>query len=134
MIEEDIFGMCNNKVYWLLDCRFDFLLNSFMRKFGIEKEDLLLVNSYHGSMREQWNKKHVYGCDDYTVIQMEPVDLNRIFSSMLSFDRVIGIVAFSGVGIPKCEKLLLLTAAGDVSEMCNDKWWQYQCFSSTVFC
>lgn len=121
--------MCNNKVYWLLDCRFDFLLNSFMRKFGIEKEDLILVNSYHGSMREQWNRKHVYGCDEYAVIQMEPDDLNRIFSSMLSFDRVFGIVAFSGIGIPKCKELFLLTAVGNVAEMCNDKWWQYQCFS-----
>lgn len=121
--------MYEKKIYWLLDCRFDFLLHSFMEKYGIEKEDLILVNSYHGSMREQWNKRHVSDCNDYNVVQMEPDELNEIFSKNQCFDRLHCIIAFSGAGLPQCDMLSSLTAVGKVAEMCNDKWWQYQCFT-----
>lgn len=113
------------EVYWLLDSRFDFLLPSFMHEFGIEKQNMVLVNSYHSKTRDDWNKIYIPSKKDQSVIQMEPDDMNRIFSKCLQLDKKNLIISFSGVGLSNSDGLISLTATGEVAEKCNNKWWQY---------
>ena len=43
-------------IYWLLDCRFDFLIHSFMQEYRIKEDDIIFVQSYHGNARERLRK------------------------------------------------------------------------------
>ena len=121
--------MAQEKVYWLLDCRFDFLLPSFMQETGVRKEDIVLVNSYHGKSRTGWNKICIPIETKQSVVQMEPDDMNRLFSRLLPLDERAAIISFSGAGLPQNENLFFLTATGKIAETCNDKWWQYNQFA-----
>lgn len=118
------------EVYWLLDSRFDFLLPSFLKEFGIEKKDMVLVNSYHSSLRDDWNKIYIPFEKKQTVVQMEPDDMNQIFSENLKMDGKKIIISFSGAGLPQSDDFIYMTATGEVAEKCNDKWWQYCQFTA----
>lgn len=116
-------------VYWLLDSRFDFLLPSFMQEFGIEKQDIVLANSYHSKSRYGWNKLYLFPQSKQSVNLKEPDDINRAFSKSLNLSRKNLVISFSGAGLPHNEKLVSLTATGEIAELCNDKWWQYNFFN-----
>lgn len=115
-------------IYWLLDCRFDFLLPSFMQVYGIEEKDIIFVQSYHGKMRSQRSTIHLLPNKRQAVYLMEPDDVNQIFSKYLNPERKSLVISFSGAGLPQSENLETLTAVGQVAELCNDKWWQYNFF------
>ena len=112
-------------VYWLLDSRFDFLIPSFMREFGIKKSDMIFVNSYHSRERDDWNKIYIPLENKRSVVQMEPDEMNRIFSKKLNTDAKKMVISFSGAGLPQSDNIISLTATGETAEKCNDKWWQY---------
>lgn len=114
-------------VFWLLDVRFDFLLPSFMNEFKIDEQDIILVNSYHGKTREKWRKQYIPSKKE-NVIFMEPDDINRIFSKELHLKRTGLVIPFSGVGLPQSDNVISFIATGQVAELCNDKWWQYNLF------
>lgn len=115
-------------IYWLLDCRFDFLLPSFMQEYGIEEKDILFVQSYHGKIRHRWRTIYLLPDKRQSVYLMEPDDANHIFSKYLNLDRKNLVISFSGAGLPQSENLDALTAVGLTAELCNDKWWQYNFF------
>lgn len=117
--------MDQKEIYWLLDSRFDFLLPSFLREFGIAKQDMVLVNSYHGKARESWNKVYIPFERERQMIQMEPDDMNRLFSQSLDLDKEKMIISFSGAGLPQNDNLVAMMSTGKIAEKCNDKWWQY---------
>lgn len=119
-------------VYWLLDLRFDFLLPSFLRKFGIDEKDIILVNSYHGNTRGRWKKKEILPAGSGVVSLREADEINQAFSSDLPSDKDVLVVSFIGAGLPQSSRLTALTATGQISEKCNDKWWQY-CFMKKMF-
>ncbi len=121
--------MNQKKVYWLLDSRFDFLLPSFMHETGVQKQDIVLVNSYHGKSRTGWNKIFIPFETEQSVVQMEPDDMNRFFSKLLPLDKKATVISFSGAGLPQNENLFSMTATGKIAETCNDKWWQYNQFA-----
>lgn len=121
--------MNQEKVYWLLDSRFDFLLPSFLHETGIQKQDIVLVNSYHGKSRTGWNKIFIPFETKQSVVQMEPDDMNRYFSKLLPLDKKAAVISFSGAGLPQNENLCSMTATGNIVETCNDKWWQYNQFT-----
>lgn len=112
-------------IYWLLDSRYDFLLPSFLHEFGLEKQDIVLVNSYHSKARADWDKIYLPFEKEQQVVQMEPDEMNHIFSKSLPLDRKKMVICFSGAGLPQSEHLLSMIATGKIAEQCNDKWWQY---------
>lgn len=112
-------------VYWLLDSRFDFLIPSFMNEFGITKRDMIFVNSYHSKERHDWNKIYIPFEKKQSVVQMEPDEMNRIFSKKLQLDTQKMVISFSGAGLPENDNLISLMATGAIAEKCNNKWWQY---------
>lgn len=117
-----------DKVYWLLDCRFDFLLPSFIREYDIEEEDIIFVQSYHGKTRSQRRTIHLLPNKGQAVYLMEPDDANQLFSKYLDLGRKSLVISFSGAGLPQSDNLVTLTAAGQIAELCNDKWWQCKFF------
>lgn len=118
-------------IYWLLDCRFDFLLPSFMREYDIEEKDIIFVQSYHGKMRSQRRTIHLLPNNRQAVYLMEPDDVNQNFIKYLNFEHKSLVISFSGSGLPQSENLVALTAVGQVAELCNDKWWQYKFFQKS---
>lgn len=112
-------------MYWLLDSRFDFLIPSFMNEFGITKQDMVFVNSYHSKERHGWNKIYIPFEKKQSVVQMEPDEMNRIFSKKLRLDTQKMVISFSGAGLPQNDNLISLMATGEIAEKCNNKWWQY---------
>lgn len=112
-------------VYWLLDSRFDFLIPSFMSEFGVTKQDMIFVNSYHSKERHGWNKIYIPFAKKQSVVQMEPDEMNRIFSKKLQLDTQKMVISFSGAGLPENDNLISLMATGAIAEKCNNKWWQY---------
>lgn len=113
------------EIYWLLDSRFDFLLDSFMQEFGVGSEEITLVNSYHSKVRENWNKVYIPHEENKTVILMEPDEINFEFSKLLHLNKPMLVISFSGAGLPQNDNLISLIATGTTAVKCNDKWWQY---------
>lgn len=124
--------MNQKDIYWLLDSRYDFLLPSFLHEFGIEKRDIVLVNSYHSKARADWDKIYLPFEKKQQVVQMEPDDMNHIFSKSLPLDQNKMVICFSGAGLPQNDHLLSMIATGTVAEKCNDKWWQYCLFKKNA--
>lgn len=121
----------NKQVFWLLDSRFDFLLFSFMQEFEIEKQDIVLVNSYHNKMRNSWNKIYIPVEKKQSVYLMEPDDINSLFSKILRPDINSLVISFTGAKLPERDNVISLMSTGAVAEMCNNKWWQYCCFKES---
>lgn len=125
-----------DRIYWLLDCRFDFLLPSFERTFGIKLDDIIFVNSYHGNARQGYRTVTISAAvpvsmsakEGNSVWLMEPDEINCAFAETLEPCGRNLAVSFSGAGLPQSDHLITLTAAGEVAGMCNDKWWQYHFF------
>lgn len=112
-------------VYWLLDSRFDFLIPSFMHEFEVEKQNIFLVNSYHSKTRDDWNKIYIPFQKRRSIVQMEPDDMNRIFSEFFQPNNKKMVISFSGVGLLQSDNFISMIATGEVAERCNNKWWQY---------
>lgn len=117
-------------VYWLLDCRFDFLLASFITEYGIKEKDIIFVNSFHSKERQKYRTIYLLPDKKKSVYLMEPDDVNRMFSKYMDIDRRNLVISFSGTGLPQSENLTALTAVGLSAELCNDKWWQYNFFKA----
>ncbi len=115
-------------IYWLLDCRFDFLLPSFMREYGIKENDIMFVQSYHSRMRHKWRTIYLLPDKRQSIYLMEPDDVNYMLSKYLDLGRKSLVISFSGAGLPESDNLEALTAVGLTAELCNDKWWQYNFF------
>ncbi len=115
-------------IYWLLDCRFDFLIHSFMQEYRIKEDDIIFVQSYHGNARERLRKICLLPENEKSVYLMEPDDINRMFVKYLDFGRNNLVVSFSGAGLPQSENLDSFLAGGRTAKLCNDKWWQYRFF------
>jgi len=118
-------------IYWLLDCRFDFLLPSFIQEYGVEEKDITFLQSYHGKMRQKWKTVHLLPDKRQSVYLMEPDDVNHMFSKYLNLDRRNLVISLSGAGLPQSDNLETLTAVGLMAELCNDKWWQYNLFQKS---
>lgn len=86
---------------------------------------MIFVNSYHSRERDDWNKIYIPLENKRSVVQMEPDEMNRIFSKTLNTDAKKMVISFSGAGLPQSDNLISLTATGETAEKCNDKWWQY---------
>lgn len=114
-------------VYWLLDVRFDFLLDSFVREFELDEQDIILVNSHHCDARKKWRKIYI-PCEKENVNLLEPDEINRIFAEKLQLNCRHLIISLSGAGIPRSDNIVSLTSTGRVAELCNDKKWQYELF------
>lgn len=97
----------NKQVFWLLDSRFDFLLFSFMQEFEIEKQDIVLVNSYHNKMRNSWNKIYIPVEKKQSVYLMEPDDINSLFSKILRPDINSLVISFTGAKLPERDNVLV---------------------------
>lgn len=111
-----------------MDCRFDFLLPSFIQEYNIEEKDIIFVQSYHGKMRSQRRTVELLPDKRRSVYLMEPDDVNLAFAKYLNLEQKSLVISFSGAGLPQSKNLKTLTAAGRVAELCNDKWWQYNFF------
>jgi len=121
----------DREVYWLLDCRFDFLLPSFMQEYDIKENDIIFVQSYHSKMRHKWKTIYLLPDKRQSVYLMEPDDVNHMFSKYLNLKAKNLVISFSGAGLPQSDNLETLTAVGLTAELCNDKWWQYNFFQKS---
>lgn len=115
-------------IYWLLDCRFDFLLPLFMQEYNIGEEDIIFVQSFHSKTRHKYKTIYLLPDKRESVYLMEPDDVNYLFSKSLNLGRKNLVISFSGAGLPQNENLESLTAVGLTAKLCNDKWWQYKFF------
>lgn len=100
-----------------------------MQEFEIKKQDIVLVNSYHNKTRNSWKKIYVPFERKQSIYLMEPDDINYFFSKILRTDTNSLVISFTGAGLPKKNNVISLMSTGAVAEMCNNKWWQYNCFN-----
>lgn len=117
-----------NKIIWLLDPRFDFLLPWFMRAYGVERSDILFVGSYHGAARRGWNTLTLGDVPQEHVAFLEPEDLNRRLSSRLKEGKRTLLIPFTGAYLPNEPWVDCPLTTGKLAIQTNNKWWQYQFF------
>ena len=73
--------------YWLLDQRFDFLLESFMQEYSISKEDITFVQSCHGAGRAGYETIQVGEAEKNHITLLEPEDINRRFMAQIEPEK-----------------------------------------------
>lgn len=116
------------KVVWLLDPRFDFLLPWFSAYYHIPQEDILFVGSYHGATQRGYNAKAVGNIPQGHVVFLEPEDINRRFAADAPFCQKTLVIPFTGAYLQSSEKLFSPVATGQIAIDANNKWWQYRFF------
>lgn len=116
------------KVIWMLDQRFDFLLPWFEKHYNVPLKDILFVGSYHGIARCGYNTKAVGNISKNHVAFLEPEDINRIYIAGLSPDKKTLVVPFTGAYLPSNENLSAPFSTGEIAIHANNKKWQYQLF------
>lgn len=120
--------MTYDKIYWLLDERFDFLLDSFVREYSISKEDITFIGSYHGPGRAGCATIQVGEAERNHITLLEPEDINRRFMERIEPGKASLVVPFTGAYLPAQDWLSCPLTTGEVAVRFNRKWDQYQFF------
>lgn len=116
------------KIIWMLDQRFDFLLPWFEKHYNISLKDILFVGSFHGTARRGCNTKVIGNVPKKHVVFLEPEDINRIYTAELKLDKKMLVVPFTGAYLPSSENLIAPFSTGEIAILANNKKWQFQFF------
>lgn len=116
------------KIIWMLDQRFDFLLPWFTEHYNVSLDDILFVGSYHGAGREGLNTKVIGNVLKGHITFLEPEDINRLYACELEQDKKTLIIPFTGAYLPTSPKLTVPIATGQIAIDANNKKWQYAFF------
>ncbi len=114
-----------DRVVWLLDQRFDFLLPWFEMEYNISRKDILFVGSYHGNTRKELKKVTVGNLSDGHVSYLEPEDINKLYADGITADKKTLVVSFSGAYLPSAKNVISFITTGNIAADINNKWWQY---------
>lgn len=112
------------KIIWMLDQRFDFLLPWFEKHYNISLKNVLFVGSYHGTARYGYNTKTLGNISKNHVVFLEPEDINRIYAKELNPDEKTLIVPFTGAYLPSAKNLSAPFSTGEIAIHANNKRWQ----------
>lgn len=116
------------KIIWMLDPRFDFLLPWFEMHYNIPLKDVLFVGSYHNTARHGCKTKVLGNIPKKHVAFLDPEDINRIYATKLNLDKKTLVVPFTGAYLPSSENLSAPVSTGEVAVLANNKKWQFQFF------
>ena len=122
-------------VYWILDQRFDFLLDSFEKEYGIKKEDICFVRSYFGNKKPGKKDIQIGNTEPDEIWYLESEDINNEltktdrFKNEIQDDTNILLVPFSGVNLPSGVNIDSIISTGSVAEQFNSKYKQYIFFN-----
>lgn len=116
------------KIVWMLDQRFDFLLPWFEKHYSISLNDVLFVGSFHSTARRRCNTKVLGDIPKKHVSFLEPEDINRIYATELKLDKKTLVVPFTGAYLPSSENLSAPFSTGEIAILANNKKWQFQFF------
>lgn len=116
------------KIIWMLDQRFDFLLPWFEKHYNISLKDILFVGSFHSTSRRGYKTKTLGDIPKNHVAFLEPEDINRIYATELKLDKKTLVVPFTGAYLPSSENLSAPFSTGEIAILANNKKWQFQFF------
>jgi len=116
------------KIIWMLDPRFDFLLPCFEKHYNISLKDILFVGSYHGAARREYKTRVLGDIPKKHVAFLEPEDINRIYAAELNLDKKTLVIPFTGAYLPSSENLFAPFSTGEIAVLANNKRWQFQFF------
>jgi len=117
-----------DQVYWAMDQRFDFLLDSFAKKYEIQKGQVRFVRSYFGRNQYKDTDIRVGDAKDDEIVYLEPEDINIQLNNLLldlPVDRRILLVSFTGAYISSSPNIKTLISVGSIAKELNSKWQQY---------
>lgn len=120
--------MSYENYYWLLDQRFDFLLESFVQEYSISKEDITFIQSCHGAGRAGYKTIQVGEAEKNHITLLEPEDINRRFMAQIEPGKNALVIPFTGAYLPSEKWLECPLTTGKLAIECNNKWWQYRFF------
>lgn len=123
------------KVIWILDQRFDFLLDSFSSEYGIDQKDIDVYRSYSDGKRHKYRVHLAEQAPGGMIRFSEPEDINRQVSLDLARykekeDKRLLLVPFSGVGLPSWTNVDSVISTGHLAVRLNSKWNQYLLFNA----
>lgn len=123
--------MGHNQFIWLLDQRFDFLIDSYKSEYNVKSNDICVVRSYDGRNISKYRVHLVGSVPEGEIGFLEPEQINRLISPELTRivkDRQLQLVPFSGAYLPSGNNVESIISTGRVAEKFNSKWTQYNFF------
>lgn len=118
-----------DKVVWMLDPRFDFLLPWFEAEYPVSKEDILFVGSYHGDTRRGLHTQTVGNTRDGSVTFLEPEDINKLYAETVDPSVKTMVVPFTGAFLPSDGNTVSFISTGELAAKLNNKWQQHSLFT-----
>ena len=117
-----------DKVVWMLDPRFDFLLPWFEAEYPVSRGDILFVGSYHSDTRRGLHTQTAGNMRDGYVTFLEPEDINKLYAETVDPSVKTLVIPFTGAYLPSNENMVSFISTGELAARLNNKWQQYSFF------